>query len=115
MKKLCLLAVFILALILVSTIAFADTEEPVNTTIDTTTWTAIALDGATACTSYLFQSRDGSDFYWKKTATSTNYFTVKDGAALIITFNRARQPTTLFFAQAATGTPVIEVFVFNNN
>jgi len=116
MKKLnvILLALFIAMMMTVS-VAIADTEEPVNTSIDSSTWTAIALDGSTPCTSYLFQSRDGSDFLWKKTAASSNYFTVKDGAGLVITFARERTPTTLFYAQSVSGTPVIEVFVFNQN
>jgi len=108
-------AMIILGLIFATGSLFADTEEPVNTAIDSSTWTEIAMDGSTPCSSYLFQSRDGSDFKWKKTAGSTDYFTVKDGAALTINFNRERKPTTLFYAQSASGTPVIEVFIYNNN
>ena len=114
MKK---LQLFILALVLAIFVSFAmaDTEEPVNTSIDSSTWTAIALDGSTPCSSYMFQLREAADFKWKKTAASTNYFTIKSGGVLVIDFARERTPTTLFYAQSASGTPTVEVFVFNEN
>ena len=114
MKKL-FLTLLVLGLIFNPGFALSDSEEPVNTAIDSSSWTGIALDGDVACTSYIFQTRDGSDFKWKKTAASTNYFTIRDGAAFGVTFARQRQPTTLFYAQSVSGTPVIEVFVFNQN
>ncbi len=117
MKKFKAITLFIIGIILLIGVysAMADSEEPVNTAIDSSSWTEIALNGNVACTSYIFQTRDGSDFKWKKTAASTNYFTIRDGAAFSVTFARQRQPTTLFYAQSVSGTPVIEVFVFNQN
>lgn len=113
MKKFLVIMVLI-AYLIIPFFAFAETEEPVNTSIDSITWTAISLDGSTACKNYIFQSRDGSDFKWKKTAGSTNYFTVRDGTAISVTFTRERQPGVLFYAQSVSGSPVIEVFVFND-
>lgn len=105
---------FVLCFILAACV-FADTEEPVNTSISSATWTPIQMDGLTPCKSYVFQSRDGSDFKWKKTATSTNYFTIRSGMAVTVDFNRERKPEILFYAQTVSGSAVVEVFIFNEN
>lgn len=112
MKKL-LTVLTILALVWCGSV-FAGPEEPINTTISTDK-TPIALDGDTQCRVYTFQARDAVDFKWYKTATSTKYFTVKSGTAITVTNNRETTPTNLFWAQAESGTPVIEVFIHNFN
>jgi len=114
MKKLIIFLVLVLCFIHAACV-LADTEEPVNTSISASSWTLIQLNGLTPCKSYVFQTRDGSDFKWKKTEGSTNYFTVRSGMAVTVNFNRERKPTALFYAQTISGDSVVEVFVFNEN
>jgi len=89
-------------------------QEPINTTISSTAWTAITLDGKTPCSSYMFQTRDGSDFKWARTAYPEFYFTFKDGAVPVINLPGNDTPKILFYAQSIEASAVIEVFILSN-
>ncbi len=99
-------------LLLISTVSFA-IEKPVNTTITDSTWTAITLGTGQTCSSYAFQSRDGSAFKVSDTATGTKYWTVKENAGLTATENYGVPGGTLFYAQSSSGSIVIEDFILN--
>jgi len=93
--------------------AMAGTQEPLNVTINSSTWTAVTLSSPKPLAGYAFQTRDGADFLWKHASTDTAYFTVRDGNIIFVELSNSQQQEVLFYAKSVSGTPVVEVFLLN--
>ncbi len=88
-------------------------EKPINTSIGDSDWTAVSLGSGQTCSSYAFQSRDGSTFKVSDTPDGAEYFTVRDGAIPSMKQCHGVAGMTLFYAKAVSGTTVIEVFILD--
>jgi hypothetical protein len=86
-------------------------HEAINKEIDTSTWTPIVLGSNQTCDTYAAQVRDGTGFKMKKKSGSTAYWTVYGREKVVMNEARGVPGDTLFYAQAVTGTPVLEVMI----
>lgn len=85
--------------------------EAINKTINTDEWTPVALDAGQMCDTYAVQVRDGSGFKMKKRSDSESYWTVYGREKVVMNEARGVPGDVLFYAQAVSGTPVIEVLI----
>lgn len=86
-------------------------HEAINTTINTSEWTEIALGSGQTCDTYAVQVRDGTGFKMKKKSGSTAYWTAYGREKIVMNEARGVPGDTLFYAQAVSGTPTLEVLI----
>jgi hypothetical protein len=86
-------------------------EEAINETLSASEWTEVTLGSGQTCNTYAAQVRDGSGFKMKRRSDSTAYWTAHDREKVIIDEVRGVAGDILFYAQAVTGTPVLEVII----
>ena len=80
----------------------------INTTINTSTWVAIALPAGQNCEDFVAQARTAVDVIISSVAAGTTYWTIKSGSSISInaTFGPA---ATMFYAKALVSGAVLEV------
>lgn len=109
LKTTCAMVLFFLT---IGTFVFA-IEDPINTSITDSTWTAVSLGSGQTCSAYAIQSRDGTAFKISKSSSGAPYWTVKEDGGLSPTKHHGVAGATLFYAQSSSGNIVVEVFILN--
>lgn len=84
-------------------------QEIINTDINSSTWTPIALNATQSCRAYVFWARADSPFLVRAVGT-TNYATLSAGAKTAIEELHG-QGNTLFEAKTVADTDTIEVII----
>lgn len=91
-------------------------KKPINTSIDTTSWTAVELHTGQICSAYVISTRTKTAIKISDTEDGTDYFTLHEGRSIGLMERHSKDfDKTLFYAQAVDTDDVVEVCLVLDN